>query len=89
MAWLPGEEVRSLAKEALPSPHVPSASGLQRRLLIRAHSSPSEVVPKPLPQGPWMAPLPLSLEKVGWNSHQEGNKQEHPPDQDPKGKIQL
>lgn len=64
MAWLPGEEVKYLAKEALPNPHMPSVSGFQRRFLIRAHPSHSEMVPKPLPQGPWMAPLPLSLEKV-------------------------
>lgn len=32
-----------------------------------------------------MAPLPLSLEKVGWKSHQGGDKQERPPGPEPQG----
>lgn len=81
MSWLPGEEVSLLAKEALPSPHMPSASGLQRRLLIRVASSLSEWFPSPCPRGTRMVPLPVSLEKVEWNSHQEADKQVHPQDQ--------
>lgn len=78
MAWLPGEEVNYLAKEALPNPHMPSASGLQRRFPIRPTLATQKWFPSPCPRGLGWHPFLSAWRKCLSPSHQEGDKQDPP-----------